>query len=118
EALTVCVAQQLLSPQSSERNWLHKVRKDWSKLFPDLPSRSRMVRRRLDLGPLLDFFRIWLLDALCVSQDPHRLIDSAPIELAKFIRAQKNLNRRFRPRKLRDPDTGQKVYVDVSRPKC
>lgn len=61
-------------------------------LFPQLPPDGWFNQRRTRLGPLIDQVRRLLTHhhGLIASDDPNRLIDSAPIPLCTYTRAKDN----------------------------
>jgi DDE family transposase len=53
-------------------------------LFPCQPSRTRFVRRREQLTPLLNALRQWVLRLLDVAQERQCVIDSLPLPVVQF----------------------------------
>ena len=111
EVLTIALVGELKG-RRSERSWFHEVRTDWAQLFLQLISRSRYLRRKMALAPLLEQFRRCLVEFLGLDIDPERFIDSKPVILAHYRRARFNDNRRFRPRWLKDKASEQKIEVE------
>lgn len=112
EVITLALAKELIAPSASGRKWFFTLRSDYLGMFPHLPCRTRLLRRTIALGAVIDRMRQWFLEKLGHFDNPHRLVDSAPLELCKYIRARLNLNKRFRPKRLRDPHSGQKCHVE------
>ena len=101
EVITVTLVGEL-KQLPSERAWFHELNTTWKPLFPDLLERSRLLRRKIDLAPIIESFRLKLLEHLGLDQQPERFLDSKPVILAHYGRARRNLNKRFRPRWLRE----------------
>lgn len=111
EVITEVLVCELEQPVS-HRAWYHKLRGTWHGLFPNLLSRSRLLRRELALAPVIEDFRRKLIEYLYLDEDCERFTDSAPIHLAHAGRAMRNLNKRFRPEWLKDKHGGTKVEVE------
>ena len=90
EVLTLALAKELCAPGASQRKWFFCLRHDHIDLFPQLPCRTRLLRRTIALGAVIDRMRQWLLEKLGHFDNPHRLIDSAPLELSKYIRVRRH----------------------------
>ncbi len=112
EVMCVSIVREL-EQYASHRKWHHFLKTSWISLFPALPHRTSLLRREIALSELTERFRNWLVVVLLEHEDSERIIDSAPLKLAHFQRARNNINKRFRPRKLRDVDNGQKVDVEI-----
>jgi len=111
EVLTVSIVGELKQPPS-ERAWYHELNTTWKALFPELLERSRLLRRKIALGPVLESFRRKLLEYLGLDEQPERFIDSKPVILAHYGRARRNLNKRFRTFWLRDKHSGILYQVE------
>lgn len=111
EVITICIVAELKAVDSW-RAWYHELATTWSTFFPDLPSRTRLYQRQFDLGGVVENFRHNLLCYLGFDLDPDRIVDSAPIPLCRYIRARMNINKRFRPKLLRDYHGGVVIEVD------
>ncbi|MEK7487242.1 MAG: hypothetical protein AABZ60_23165 [Planctomycetota bacterium] len=59
EVMTSNLVGELLQP-ISERAWYYQLSTTYKPLFPNLLERSRLLRRKIQLAPLLEEFRRWL----------------------------------------------------------
>ena len=96
----------------SERAWYFELSTTHKKLVPNLISRSRLVRRRIELAPVLEAFRRKLIEYLGLDEGCERFVDSKPVILSHYGRARRNRNKRFRPRWLRDRHSNLVVEVE------
>ncbi len=111
EVMTVSIVGQL-KQLPSERAWYHDLSTIWKPLFPDLLERSRLVRRKIALAQVIEMFRRKIVEHLGLDEGQERFQDSKPIILAHYGRARRNLNKRFRPRWLRDKHSGLVTEVE------
>ncbi len=81
EMLAIVLTKELKAPQSSFRAWFFELSHDFKSYFPDLPSRTRWMRRKNKLAVVIETFRRWILDTLNMGADPIRLLDSMPMPL-------------------------------------
>lgn len=101
-----------LKQMNSERTWHHEVSTTFARFFPNLLSRSRLIRRRIALAPVMEEFRRSLLIFFGLLSESQRFVDSKPVILCHYERARKNQNKRFRPKMLRDKQRGLEVEVE------
>ncbi len=73
----------------SETAWVHFVQKNYRPLFPQLNERSRFHRRNKDLWVVKNLIRQKLLEKLPEAFNPYRLVDSLPIIICHYARAQR-----------------------------
>jgi hypothetical protein len=94
EVITIVIVGEL-SGMDVEIRWYTFVRQLYRHLFPNLNERSRFNRRRRDLSRVINLLRARLSEILLDPDDPWRIIDSFPVEIA-------NWGRRSRVRVARD----------------
>lgn len=95
EMLATVLTKELKAPQSSFRAWFFELAHDFKPFFPDLPCRTRWMRRKNKLAVVIETFRRWLLDTLNMGADPIRLLDSMPIALLPPWRVKGGKNKRW-----------------------
>lgn len=111
EVITVSIVGELKQPPS-ERAWYHELNTTFKPLFPELLERSRLLRRKIALGPVIEAFRRKLIEYLGLDEQPERFMDSKPVILAHITRARRNQNKRFRTKWLRDKHSGLVYQVE------
>jgi len=94
EIITIVIIGELFG-MDVEIRWYTFVKQLYLHLFPKLNERSRFNRRRRDLSKVINLLRARLSEILSDPDDPWRIIDSFPVEIA-------NWGRRSRVRVARD----------------
>jgi IS5 family transposase len=100
EILTIALTGETLGVDS-ETAWYSFVRKNYSELFPNMCDRTRYNRTRRDLSRVTEMLRQRLNDTMELYFSSDRLIDSFPLEVCEFGRA--NFCRAF---KVEEADYG------------
>lgn len=111
EVITVSIVGEL-KQFPSERAWYHELNTTYKPIFPDLLERSRLLRRKIALGAVIELFRKKLIEYLGLDEQPERFMDSKPVILAHYGRAKRNQNKRFRTNWLRDKHSGLMYQVE------
>ena len=93
EILTIALTGESMGIDS-ETAWYSFVKKNYSDLFPTMCDRTRYNRTRRDLAKVTELLRQRLNDTMELYFSSDRLIDSFPLEVCKFGRA--NLSRAFK----------------------
>lgn len=87
EVISICLVGEML--MFSETAWVRYVHKNYRYLFPHLNERSRFHRRSKDLWILKSLFRQRLVAQLNGFNEPLVLIDSVPVPICHYVRAQR-----------------------------
>jgi IS5 family transposase len=86
EILTIALTGETLGVDS-ETAWYSFVRKNYGELFPSMCDRTRYNRTRRDLAGVTEMLRQRLNDTMELYFSMDRLIDSFPLEVCEFGRA-------------------------------